>query len=74
MSYEPADGDVEESAYTGPEFEELDEELQSQFKAYLEERGVTADLGGYLLRLVHDKEQREYMYWLEQVKGFLGEK
>ena len=53
-------------------YEELDEEVQRQFGAYLEARGVTPDLGAYLLRLVHDKEQREYMYWLEQVRDFLG--
>ena len=71
-SFEPTDGEIEDSAYTGPVYEELDEEVQRQFGAYLEARGVTPDLGAYLLRLVHDKEQREYMYWLEQVRDFLG--
>lgn len=53
-------------------FEELDDELQQQFMSYLAERGIDQDLGGYLLRLVHDKEQREYMYWLERVQDFTG--
>lgn len=55
-------------------FEELDEEVQAGLMAYLEERGVTADLGGYLMRLVDDKEQREYMTWLEHVKSFMENK
>ena len=71
VAVEPADEDVEESAYTGPAFDELDDELQRQFQLYLEERGVGADLGAYLLRLVHDKEQREYMYWLERTAAFV---
>ena len=58
---------LDDSLYTGPLFDELDDELQRQFTLYLEERGVNADLGAYLLRLVHDKEQREYMHWLEKV-------
>ncbi|KAL4459170.1 hypothetical protein ABPG75_014035 [Micractinium tetrahymenae] len=70
-SLEPAEGEVEDSAYTGPVYEELDEELQAQFEEYLAERGITQELGAYLLPLVHDKEQREYMGWLEGVETFV---
>lgn len=71
VAVEPASGDMEDSAYTGPVFEELDDELQRHFQVYLEERGVGPELGGYLLRLVHDKEEREYQYWLEKTAAFL---
>lgn len=71
VSLEPANGDVEDSAYTGPVYEELDEELQKHFEDYLAERGVDAELGAYLLPLIHDKEQREYMQWLEEVERFV---
>eukprot|EP00887_Chlorella_sp_A99_P006985 scaffold2.g6985.t1 len=54
VSLEPASGEIDDSAYTGPVYEELDEELQQRLVEYLAERG----LGEYLLRLVHDKEQR----------------
>ncbi|KAL4427157.1 hypothetical protein ABPG77_001161 [Micractinium sp. CCAP 211/92] len=70
-SLEPADGEVEDSAYTGPVYEELDEELQAKFEQYLAERGITQELGAYLLPLIHDKEQREYMHWLEGVEAFV---
>lgn len=70
-SLEPAEGEVEDSAYTGPVYEELDEELQAKFAEYLAERGITPELGAYLLPLVHDKEQREYMNWLEGVESFI---
>jgi hypothetical protein len=49
---------VEDSAYTGPVYEELDEKLQASFQQYLAERGVDEALGAYVLPLIHDKEQR----------------
>lgn len=73
VGLEPEDDeDMDDALYTGPVFDELDEELQEQFVAYLEERGITADLGEYLMQLVHDKEQREYMDWLEKVKNAIS--
>lgn len=72
VSLEPASGEIDDSAYTGPVYEELDEELQQRLVEYLAERGVNEQLGEYLLRLVHDKEQREYMYWLERMRAFVG--
>ncbi|KAI3424056.1 hypothetical protein D9Q98_009419 [Chlorella vulgaris] len=71
VSLEPAEDDMEDSAYSGPAYEELDEKLQANFESYLAERGVDKELGAYLLPLIHDKEQREYMQWLEAVRAFL---
>lgn len=74
-SLEPAGGEeASDSAYTGPVYEELDEELQKQFEEYLAERGVTAEIGAFLLPLIHDKEQREYMRWLQSVHAFVAQK
>lgn len=52
-------------------FTELDDKLQQAFVDYLEERGVNAELGRYILDYAEDKEQREYMKWLEGVKNFV---
>ena len=52
-------------------YNELDDRLLQEFPAFLEERGVDADMGAYLLGLVNDKEQREYRSWLENVQKFL---
>ena len=49
----------------------LDDKLLQEFPAYLEERGIDADMGNYLLALVNDKEEREYKSWLENVQKFL---
>jgi len=72
VSLEPEDEDeLEEGMYTGPVLDELDDEVQEALYAYLEERGITPDLGEYLLHLIHDKEQREYMDWLDKMTSFL---
>jgi hypothetical protein len=52
-------------------FTELDEQLRTAFVDYLEERGVNAELGGFVLAYAEDKEQREYMHWLKGVQSFL---
>lgn len=52
-------------------YSELDDRLLQEFPAFLEERGVDADMGAYLLGLVNDKEQREYKSWLGNVQKFL---
>lgn len=57
--------------YVGPQFETLDEKVQEQFYAYLEERGIAADLALFIPELAEWKEQREYCKWLENVKVFV---
>lgn len=58
--------------YTGPLFTELDDTLQQAFTDYLEERGINADFGAYLVELVHDKLEVEYMNWLTRVQDFIA--
>lgn len=72
VSLEPAEGIDSDTVFTGPVFSELDNELQESFRAYIAERGVNEDLGEYLRHLMYDKEQEEYVHWLEGVKGFVG--
>jgi hypothetical protein len=72
VSMEPAGGLDSETAYTGPVFAELDSELQTAFREYVQERGINEDLGEFLRHLMYDKEQQEYMHWLNSVKDFVG--
>ena len=44
------------------------------FLDFLEERGVTAELGAYLRSMHFDKEAEEYMSWLTKVKDFVAQK
>jgi complement component 1 Q subcomponent-binding protein, mitochondrial len=57
--------------YGGPSFATLDEDLQVLIENYLEERGITPGLAVVLPDYVDFKEQKEYMRWLKEVKGFV---
>ncbi|KAJ0987127.1 hypothetical protein J5N97_005483 [Dioscorea zingiberensis] len=66
------DGSSDEgNAYEGPEFSDLDENLQKAFYKYLEERGITSSLHGYLHDYMIQKEDREYLTWLKNIKNFI---
>ncbi|KAH7322871.1 mitochondrial glycoprotein [Stachybotrys elegans] len=60
------------AAYPGPPFGTLDEDLQILVERYLDERGVTQALGVFVPDYVDVKEQREYVRWLNNVKGFVA--
>lgn len=50
--------------YGGPVFNNLDEDLQSMFDRYLEERGFNAELANIIPEYLASKEQAEYARWL----------
>ncbi|KAJ7567756.1 hypothetical protein O6H91_01G005600 [Diphasiastrum complanatum] len=60
-----------ELVYDGPEFVELDEELQKQFQRFLESRGVNEELGHFLMQYMPEKERQEYVRWLKNVEAFI---
>ncbi|KDE03009.1 hypothetical protein MVLG_06477 [Microbotryum lychnidis-dioicae p1A1 Lamole] len=57
--------------YMGPAFENLDEGVQNEFEAFLEERGIDSNLAIFIAELAEHKEQKEYVSWLHNVKEFL---
>lgn len=57
--------------YPGPPFGSLDEDLQVLMERFLEERGVTQAMAVFVPDYVDVKEQREYLRWLGNVKGFI---
>lgn len=61
-----ADKDWErQSLYSGPPFSNLDEDLQTYFDRYLEERGINEQLATIIPDYIQVKEQNEYVRWLE---------
>jgi len=60
------------SAYNGPEFEDLDEGLQTAFDEYLGELGLGGPVFDFVDAMAKDKEQQEYIRWLTISKNFLG--
>merc|ERR1712107_330175 len=59
------------SGYNGPEFEDIDENLQESLDEYLSELGVDIDVCDFIDAMALDKEQRKYIGWLQSVKKFL---
>ncbi|GAK67603.1 mitochondrial glyco protein [Moesziomyces antarcticus] len=57
--------------YLGPQFDTLDENLQSQFETFLGERGIDANLALFIPNYAEYKEQREYCDWLSHVRNFV---
>merc|ERR1719327_2516373 len=61
------------SSYNGPEFEDLDDKLQEAFDEYLAEIGMNTEVCDFIDAMALDKEQREYVRWLNTAKKFLSE-
>ncbi|CAE7620617.1 exgA [Symbiodinium sp. CCMP2456] len=59
------------SAYNGPEFEDIDEKLQESLDELLAEAGISTELCDFIDAMALDKEQREYIRWLSNLKEFM---
>lgn len=57
--------------YPGPPFGTLDEDLQLLMESFLDERGINSTLAVFVPDYMDVKEQREYLAWLNNVKGFV---
>lgn len=60
-----------ENLYTGPPYQQLDEEVQSFLESYLDARGITTHLATFVPDYIDVKEQKEYLGWLRRVKEFV---
>ena len=58
-------------AYEGPDFNDLDENLQRAFHKYLELRGITPMTTNFLHEYMINKDSREYLFWLNKLKDFV---
>ncbi|XP_077241362.1 uncharacterized protein At2g39795, mitochondrial-like [Tasmannia lanceolata] len=58
-------------AYEGPDFSDLDEQLQKAFYKYLDVRGINSSLTDFLQDYMMNKDGREYLGWLKNMKKFI---
>ncbi|KAL6126671.1 hypothetical protein ACLB2K_074717 [Fragaria x ananassa] len=58
-------------AYEGPDFNDLDENLQKSFHKYLEIRGIKPSTTNFLHEYMINKDSREYKNWLKKLKQFV---
>jgi complement component 1 Q subcomponent-binding protein, mitochondrial len=54
-----------QTLYTGPPFNNLDEDLQILLEKYLEERGINTRMALFIPDYIDHKEQKEYIRWLK---------
>ncbi len=59
------------SAYNGPDFEDLDEGISEELGNWLTSMGLSDEVCDFIDASAIDKEQREYMRWLENVQSFI---
>jgi complement component 1 Q subcomponent-binding protein, mitochondrial len=59
--------------YRGPEFDTLDEKLQTAFVEYMKTHGIDEDLAVFVETYSLDKEHRLYMEWLNNMKEFVSD-
>ncbi|KAE8683093.1 Mitochondrial glycoprotein family protein [Hibiscus syriacus] len=61
----------DELAYEGPDFHDLDENMQNSFHKYLEIRGIKPSTTNFLHGYMMNKDNREYANWLKNLKKFV---
>ncbi|CAN7037113.1 unnamed protein product [Brassica oleracea var. botrytis] len=71
LSIKHPQGSDSELAYQGPDFDDLDENLQKAFHRFLEIRGIKPSFTDFLADYVANKDSREYLQWLKDVKSFV---
>ncbi|XP_058099407.1 uncharacterized protein At2g39795, mitochondrial-like [Magnolia sinica] len=71
MSVREPEASEDEIAYGGPDFSDLDENLQKAFHKYLEIRGINPSTTNFLHEYMINKDSREYLLWLKNLKKFI---
>lgn len=59
------------SVFQGPSFSDLDESLQAAIEKYLASKGIDAGLSSFISEFSTDRENREYIIWLNNLKSFV---
>ncbi|QCE11790.1 uncharacterized protein At2g39795, mitochondrial [Vigna unguiculata] len=71
LSIKQSEESEDQLAYEGPEFLDLDENLQKAFHKYLEIRGIKPSTTNFLQEYMFAKDRKEYLMWLKNLKNFV---
>ncbi|KAL8093502.1 uncharacterized protein At2g39795, mitochondrial-like [Apium graveolens] len=71
LSVKDPDNVEDPLAYEGPDFSDLDENLQKAFHKYLEIRGIKPSMTNHLYEYMLNKDSKEYLVWLKNLKEFI---
>ncbi|KAK4750192.1 hypothetical protein SAY87_027641 [Trapa incisa] len=72
LSVKSPESSEDQIAYEGPDFQDLDENLQKAFHKYLEIRGIKPSTTNFLHEYMINKDSREYLMWLKNLKKFVA--
>mmetsp|Transcript_486 Transcript_486/g.791 ORF Transcript_486/g.791 Transcript_486/m.791 type:complete len:270 (-) Transcript_486:66-875(-) len=65
-------GKVSDKLYQGPQFDELEEDLQEAFTTFVQtDCGVHTNVAAFISMYADFKEQEEYIRWLKQVQSII---
>ncbi|KAK8999541.1 hypothetical protein V6N11_070702 [Hibiscus sabdariffa] len=73
LYFRSTDAEEDELAYEGPDFHDLDDNLKEAFNKYLEVRGIEPSATNFLHEYMINKNNREYLNWLKNLKKFVEE-
>ncbi|KAK9154368.1 hypothetical protein Sjap_001848 [Stephania japonica] len=71
LSVKDSNASQDDIPYEGPDFGSLDENLQRAFHKYLEIRGIKPITTNFLHEYMINKDSREYLVWLKNLKKFI---
>lgn len=71
LSVKDPESSEDQIAYEGPDFSDLDENLQRAFHKYLEVRGIKPNTTNFLHEYMINKDSREYLMWLKNLEKFV---
>ncbi|KAK9141406.1 hypothetical protein Scep_011087 [Stephania cephalantha] len=71
LSVKDSNASQDDIPYEGPDFGSLDENLQRAFHKYLEIRGIKPSTTNFLHEYMINKDSREYLVWLKNLKKFI---
>ncbi|KAF5959418.1 hypothetical protein HYC85_000627 [Camellia sinensis] len=71
LSVKDPESSEDQIAYEGPDFSDLDENLQRALHKYLEVRGIKPNTTNFLHEYMINKDSREYLMWLKNLEKFV---
>ncbi|XXG75296.1 hypothetical protein AAC387_Pa07g3832 [Persea americana] len=71
LSVREQEASEDQIAYEGPDFSDLDENLQKAFHKYLTIRGIKPSTTNFLHEYMINKDSKEYLNWLNNLKKFI---
>lgn len=76
VHFAPLDAELEslghKDGYTGPTYDELDDELKASFEEYVTSLGIDFEFAAAVTQLADHKENQEYLAWLKNVNAYLA--